>query len=689
MARRFRDSGLLLFVFVALIFVSSCGGKSGSTTWEYESKISVPLEVMTAENEVKVCDLATHQFQLKISAGAFDSPTKITVQTPKSVPPINNREFIPIGSPVEISGAEARLNQPAILAFQVDKNKYAADLKSRSIWVTYFDGTNWNYFKPSGTDTATGIITYDTYHFSLFGVGKISAEERISQYAHSQALGKLAQDEVDDVVDEMVKNTVEYLLKKRMGLDDEAAENSIKFKIMSSLANDDEYKDLIEKFQEGDVTGFNETFNIFVGKKIAENLEDSMWKSTLEFVSDSGTDLVKAAAEAAGYAAEGQYMEAGRILGTQIAEEFMITKIIQSGVEIVQYGIDTWKDAEIEAAYNAYKNGSDNKFFGYNVDAGDFDALWNQMRGIATRLEAEAVNREIERRESMGLPAPTDRDLDRVRAGVREDLRKQFENRLKSEAEIERDKAKIEALILKFKESRLLENAMYGYDDTYDDMESRLDKLFHLTRKILRDTGRRDWNLTAFTNEREISANDVIALIKAWYSTNGREEYAKMLRERFKIETGDFVGIKGNFSLIANPNASPPDITDKLFCKAPIQVIDGKFSLNTTVGSAQVQIYTISNAYLSIQGTYDYRTGIMKGTYEYGWHEETESSRADLVYTGSFEALIKKTDTTVIINGQGQIKSTSQNLYKEGWGKPYTATNEGGPVYAFKINKAQ
>ena len=45
---------------------------------------------------------------------------------------------------------------------------------------------------------------------------------------------------------------------------------------MSSLANDDEYKDLIEKFQEGDVTGFNETFNIFVGKKIAENLEDSM-----------------------------------------------------------------------------------------------------------------------------------------------------------------------------------------------------------------------------------------------------------------------------------------------------------------------------------------------------------------------------------------------------------------------------
>lgn len=120
----------------------------------------------------------------------------------------------------------------------------------------------------------------------------------------------------------------------------------------------------------------------------------------------------------------------------------MITKIIQSGVEIVQAGIDSWKDAEIEAAYEAYKNGADNRFFGYNVDAGDFDALWSQMRGIATRLQSEAVNREIARRESMGMPPPTDRDLDRIREQVRENLKKDFENRLKSEAEIEKTKLK-------------------------------------------------------------------------------------------------------------------------------------------------------------------------------------------------------------------------------------------------------
>lgn len=119
---------------------------------------------------------------------------------------------------MEIDGADTRLNQPAVLSFQVDPKKYAPDLKTKSIWVTYYDGDKWHYFKPSSSDITTGIVTYNTFHFSLFGAGKISVEERINRYAHSQALGKLAQDKADDVVNEMVKNTVEYMLKKGMGL---------------------------------------------------------------------------------------------------------------------------------------------------------------------------------------------------------------------------------------------------------------------------------------------------------------------------------------------------------------------------------------------------------------------------------------------------------------------------------------
>jgi hypothetical protein len=37
----------------------------------------------------------------------------------------------------------------------------------------------------------------------------------------------------------------------------------------------------------------------------------------------------------------------------------MVTKFFKVGVEIVQYRIETWKDAEIEAAYQAFRNGAD------------------------------------------------------------------------------------------------------------------------------------------------------------------------------------------------------------------------------------------------------------------------------------------------------------------------------------------
>jgi hypothetical protein len=57
-----------------------------------------------------------------------------------------------------------------------------------------------------------------------------------------------------------------------------------------------------------------------------------------------------------------------------------------------------------------------------------------------------------------------------------------------------------------------------------------------MVKKVLRDTGRQNWNTTAFTNDKEISANDVVSLIKAWYSTDGQNEYAKLLKEKFGID---------------------------------------------------------------------------------------------------------------------------------------------------------
>jgi hypothetical protein len=387
-------------------------GKAGD--WKYEAVIKEDITVTSDKRAVTAGELSKAGVQLMIPGNSFSASAQITLGNPKSVPQLVSSEFTPIGAPVDISGAESRLNNPAVITFQVDKTRYAAELKNRTIWAAYYNGKNWDYFAPAKIDSLAGTITFNTYHFSLFGVGKVSVEEQIKQYTQSASLAALAQKKVDKLVENLVANVVDMILLDQLKWQD----SSTKYKIMSSLANDDEYRDLVELFAKKDFEKFNATLQVFAGKQIVEHVDKAAFLSILKGVSGNA-NAIAAAGEAAGYLAEGQYAEAGRILGQKIANGFLITKLVNAGAEVVQYNIDLWKDAEIEAAFQAFKNGADNKFWGYNVDPGDFDGLWNQMRGISTRLQSEAVEREKKRRADLGLPLPSESDLNAILEQVR------------------------------------------------------------------------------------------------------------------------------------------------------------------------------------------------------------------------------------------------------------------------------
>jgi hypothetical protein len=539
-----RVVSLLVALFVvSSVLLAGCSGGNNQTgqptknspgklvDWKYEATIKEAISVTCDKQPVTCGKLITDGVQLTIPAKTFESITKLTLENPKSVPQVMSNEFSPIGAPVDISGAESRLNNPATVTFQVDKTKFAADLKSGNIWIAYYNGKDWDYFPPAKTDAATGVITFDTYHFSLFGVGKVSVEEQIKQYTQSASLAALAQKKVDKLVENLVANVVDMILLDQLKWQD----SSTKYKIVSSLANDDEYRNLVELFANKDYEKFNATLQVFAGKQIVKYVDKAAFLGILKGVSGNA-NMIGAAAEAAGYLAEGQLAEAGRILGQKIANGFLITKLVNAGAEVVQYNINLWKDAEIEAAFQAFKNGSDNKFWGYNVDPGDFEGLWNQMRGIATRLQSEAVEREKKRRVDLGLPPASESQLNVIREQVKKDMEDNFKTRLSQESELEKEAARLQSLVKIFQDTRLLEIGIYGYSEANDTLELRLDKLFHMVGKILRDTGRNNWNTTAFTNDKEISANDMVSLIKAWYSTDGEEEYAKLLKEKFGID---------------------------------------------------------------------------------------------------------------------------------------------------------
>jgi len=105
-------------------------------------------------------------------------------------------------------------------------------------------------------------------------------------------------------------------------------------------------------------------------------------------------------------------------------------------VAVTKYEIRSWKNAEIEAAFKAYRDGSKGYFYGYNNDSKDFDAVWDQMRGVGRQLVIEAIDQENAVRKESGLAPLTAGEADALRNEIKESYRSQFASRLQREAEM-------------------------------------------------------------------------------------------------------------------------------------------------------------------------------------------------------------------------------------------------------------
>lgn len=509
----------------------------GDSAWTYKKNIKEPLKAVAGDTETTLGNLEENRVAVKIPGKTFDSKTSVTVENPKDVPNVFSKQFKPIDAPVEIKAGgkdkAVRLNEPVTITMKVDKNQLEKNIDTGSVMVAYYDGKTWEYIKPASFDLDAGTITFNTFHFSLLGYGKVSVEEQIKQYTHNKSLAEIIQSDVDGKVDEAAEQVIDHILKDKMGIKDE----STKLKVLKSMLGDSEYKDLYNKFKEGDVAGFNKTLQVFAGKKIAENVSKSaMQKALGALTSESGVEYVEKVSEAAGYIAEGRIKDAAKIIGEKIADEFVITKIGKAAVEAVAYEIDVWKNSEVDAAYKAYKDGADGYFWGYNTDPKDFKTVWDQMRGIRRQLELEAIRKQNKIREEAGQPPLTEKETDKIRTKVMKDVEKQFKARAANEDEIAKKEKELNELIESYKKANLLEAGSFGYNRSYDTLETRLDKLFHLRDKILRDTGRKQLTKGVFTNKKALSVGDLITLSQLWYSNNGRTKYAEYLKDKMGID---------------------------------------------------------------------------------------------------------------------------------------------------------
>jgi hypothetical protein len=368
----------------------------------------------------------------------------------------------------------------------------------------------------------------------LGGLSKVDPRVVTEKWVKSQALSNYVASQTEEASGAVAEKAIDMALEK-LGISDE----TMKGAILSDILKNDSYKELYDAYKDGDVSGFNTKFSVLLGQKIADRVPESALKSALSGLTD-GADDVATVSQAAGYAAEGQYKDAAKLVGEMIADKFLITTAGKIAVEVIQGQIDNWKNEEVDAAYRAFKEGANGHFWGYNVDPGDFDGVWSQMRGVGRQIEIDALNKENAIREDAGMPELTEREADKVRARIKEMMRRQFEARSKNEEKLANEADQLRLLMNTFKDAGFLDR--YGGPEGIEkkgyDLETKLDVLHHFAQKMMRETGRAEISdKTGLIMKDKISADDILMGARYYFAEpDGRDQYAKFIKERFGID---------------------------------------------------------------------------------------------------------------------------------------------------------
>ena len=484
------------------------------------------LNVDLNNSDAVAGDLKKNAIQLDVSKGTFDQKTKLEVKEAANVPQFDSKRASLIGAPLEITIDQKvkRLNNPVIVKLKLDKGEVAALQHSGDMWMGYFNGKKWDYFRPLEVNTSNEYVKFETYHFSVFAKANPTKEEMINNFAYQSAVNQWAGNESNALTKEATERIVTEILSKKMGIENK----SLTQNVVEAIMKENDYTTLMVNYNDGQMEEFSQNLALLAGKTICDVVtSDSNAKALLGTITDHsskiGTGIQIAAA-----LADGNGEEAAKALSMEILNTYPLTKILVTTAELTEQQINRWKQEELEAAYQVFVKGAESSvpFWGYQVEPGKFDQVWDQLRGLEAKLMDDAIKNYAE------LNGTTPGKLNsamlaKIRKDTKENLRQEFTKRRDQEAKIETIKAENIKLVREFEGANLLARERFGFSENTS-FDFRLERLFRIKDMILKDTKSRI-GFTGVNSGGVISSKTVAYLIQLWYSEDGKEKYRKEL----------------------------------------------------------------------------------------------------------------------------------------------------------------
>ncbi|MEN6387429.1 MAG: zinc-ribbon domain-containing protein [Candidatus Cryosericum sp.] len=440
-------------------------------------------QAVRPDGETTVGDLSQTGWQLDIPAYAFfESDLTLTMSVLSETERENyqNDAFEWIGTPVKITAGSENgvyLDRPVTVTMQIPKEQRTPKEKVDDYLAAYYNGESWDYIFPDVTRVSEGYVTFETYHFSLFSAVKPTEEEKIKLYTQKMAVQIWEDEEREKALSNKVMDTFNEAFEE-MGISDE----TVKGKLLRSVAKESDFGTLVASTERGDVADFGVKCGEMAANALIKQLkmEDALMDNITGKGAAVATGLVKGALQLK----DGNYTDAAKELSSAFIGYFPAGRAYQAAVEVIDAGIASWKDYELDEAYRNYVKDTSGGFATVSDD--DWALMCaTQMRGYLIRLQDEAKNNycavngisrsELDKDEGLSV---------RIAGQAGANLRKTFEKRLASEKTVKGKEAEYAKVIEGFKKDLLLERGSFGFGfDT--DIESRLRTLFAVRKNIL------------------------------------------------------------------------------------------------------------------------------------------------------------------------------------------------------------
>ncbi len=573
---------LLLCLILSMTLISGCSKGGSSLGNGYKLEKSIVLDSFSQDSVLG--DLSTNGLELHVPKDAFKNGTKLTIAGINNDISYNKDAMTPASSSFEftIEGDEHRSSLPMLLKIAVDKS-YFENLKEYEGFkgVHYSEDSGWTYTDPVEINKEEGYIAFNIYNNPLWGAAELTEDERKEEFIKGKALESWGATQIEGDVQDLTRQMVESILVDKFNASNPSEIKLIANEVLKELKYGTfEFGKLADNLMTGDFESYTANVATMIGTTIANSAEE---ETLSEVFGQTGKAI-----EMAGHIWEGDYSGAGMKLAEAIAETSPAYKVAKVAIAAIDMKIGNWKNKGIEEAYTAYKEGSnDYILFGYDNDPGDFEQVWDQMRGVARQIEMDAVKRYA---NALGVSESelTQEQIDRERAKVKNSLKVQFEKRIKQEEEIAKHEENQRELIKQFEEWNLLKKGSSWYPED-SSIEQMLTRLHNQVKRIQQETGRfeivykdgdlhnQDRGLDNIGNvtKKEMLASDLAKLINTRY-VFGEEEYQKQIKEmgyapEIKLEIGTYFG---SFTITEAPIIAQAEAALKDPSKVPEVILD-------------------------------------------------------------------------------------------------------------------